>query len=239
MASLLVCCGYRVLRGQKPSKQSFPHVLPCCSGVFWGMVLVLCLLLGLPSKFVSLGKHSCGPLCRPELTLAADLRPYLERQACCSQGWLSARSQEAGQFLQATGEAQCSESTGRHRINLFVNEIGLQTLVFQIYFGLQLYLNKAKEKLILALINCRTCWRCEMPEYGVGEARETQLFKKQVCSGYGSALLISDCLTHQTVLLLTPGKCVPGKKMYEIFLVLMSEQIEVTGCLSFGGVDFR
>lgn len=46
-------------------------------------------------------KHSCGPLCRPELTLAADLRPYLERQACCSQGWLSAWSQEAGHALQA------------------------------------------------------------------------------------------------------------------------------------------
>lgn len=39
-----------------------------------------------------LNKHSCGPLCRPELTLAADLRPYLEKQACCSQGWLSAWS---------------------------------------------------------------------------------------------------------------------------------------------------
>lgn len=41
----------------------------------------------------------------------------------------------------------CSESTGKHGINLYVSEIG-----FQIYFGFQLYLSKAEE-LILALIN--------------------------------------------------------------------------------------
>lgn len=99
MASLSGLLWLHVLRSREPSNQSFPHMLPCCSGVFWGMVL--CLSLSLPSDFSCLDKYSCGHLCRPELTVGADLRPYLERQACCSQGWVSAWSQEAGHSLQA------------------------------------------------------------------------------------------------------------------------------------------
>ena len=209
-----------------------------------------------------LGQHSCGPLSRAELTLAADLRPYLERQACCSQGWLSAGHTRLGS---CSGPLLCFESTGKHRINLFVNETGLRFLLFKFILAFSCISVELGKNLLW-------CWRCEMLEYGIGEARETQLkmcvcffkfiwlhwvlvvtcrtlscgvrdlvpwvwieprppalgmqskplahqgspeiqpIKKQVCSGYGSSLLIPNCLTHQVVLL-TPGQCVLGKKM--------------------------
>lgn len=61
---------------------------------------MLCLPRVCPLILSHSDKHSCGPFCRPQLTFTADLRPYLERQVCCSQGWLSAWSQEAGHSLQ-------------------------------------------------------------------------------------------------------------------------------------------
>lgn len=70
------------------------------SGVFLGGGSCFVCPWVCPLILSCLGKHSCGPVCRLELTLAADLRPCLERLACCSQGWLSAWSQEAGHSFQ-------------------------------------------------------------------------------------------------------------------------------------------
>lgn len=101
------CCGLSVwsavVTGCRGARSASSHFFACCP--------LFRSVLGDGSGFVCpwdcplilscLGKHSCGPVCRPELTLAADLRPCLERLACCSQGWLSAWSQEAGHSLQA------------------------------------------------------------------------------------------------------------------------------------------
>ena len=85
-----VCCGDGMLRGPRARRAviSSQAALPFRSALSHGASAVCprgCALI-----LSCLGQHSCGPLSRAELTLAADLRPYLERQACCSQGcrWL-------------------------------------------------------------------------------------------------------------------------------------------------------
>lgn len=78
----LVCCGYWV-RGARSAGSHFLTCCPLFRSVLGDGSCFVCPWV-CPLIFSCLGKHSCGPVCRPELTLAADLRPCLERLVCCS-----------------------------------------------------------------------------------------------------------------------------------------------------------
>lgn len=80
-------CGCCVLKVWEPNKQSLPHMLLCCSGVFSVMGLIvypwICSLHSIVFSWTFLSTLlQASPHCWVQFWE----HPYLERQACCSQG---------------------------------------------------------------------------------------------------------------------------------------------------------